>query len=60
MDRGRELIEKGVADYKALGIEAHGYVCDVTDEDAVRSMVAQIEEEVGGIDILVNNKEAEK
>ena len=37
------------------GIEAKGYVCDVTDEDAVIAMVAQIEKEVGDIDILVNN-----
>ena len=31
---------------KELGIEAHGYVCDVTDEDAVNALVAQIEKEV--------------
>lgn len=54
-DRKPELIEKGVAAYKELGLEAHGYICDVTDEDAVQAMVAQIEKEVGVIDILVNN-----
>ena len=54
-DRKPELIEKGVAAYKELGIEAHGYICDVTDEDAVQALVAQIEKEVGVIDILVNN-----
>ena len=54
-DRKPELIEKGVAAYKELGIEAHGYICDVTDEPAVQAMVAQIEKEVGVIDILVNN-----
>lgn len=54
-DRKPELIEKGVAAYKELGIEAHGYICDVTDEQAVQSMVAQVEKEVGVIDILVNN-----
>ena len=36
-------------------MEAHGYVCDVTDEDAVQAMVKQIAQEVGVIDILVNN-----
>ena len=35
--------------------KAHGYVCNVCDEDAVNAMVAQIEKEVGVIDILVNN-----
>ena len=51
----QELVDKGIAAYKELGIEAHGYVCDVTNEDAVNAMVAQIEKEVGVIDILVNN-----
>ena len=36
-------------------IKAHGYVCDVTNEEQVNAMVAQIKEEVGVIDILVNN-----
>ena len=38
-----------------LGIKAHGYVCDVTDEAQVQDLVARIEKEVGVIDILVNN-----
>ena len=54
-DIKQELVDKGVAAYAADGIEAKGYVCDVTDEDAVNAMVAKIEEEVGVIDILVNN-----
>ena len=48
-------LEKGLATYQAAGIDAHGYVCDVTDELAVNAMVARIAEEVGVIDILVNN-----
>ena len=54
-DIKQELVDKGLASYKELGIEAHGYVCDVTNEEAVQAMVAQIEKEVGVIDILVNN-----
>ena len=50
-----EQVSEGLAAYKKAGIEAHGYVCDVTDEDAVNAMAAQIEKEVGSIDILVNN-----
>ncbi len=48
-------LEKGMAAYKAAGIDAHGYVADVTDEAAVNTMVAKIKEEVGPVDILVNN-----
>ena len=54
-DINEELVEKGIKAYKEEGIDAKGYVCDVTDEDAVNSMVATIEKEVGPIDILVNN-----
>ncbi len=54
-DINEELVNKGIEAYKADGIDAKGYVCDVTDEDAVNAMVAKIEEEVGVIDILVNN-----
>ena len=54
-DIKQELVDKGLQAYKADGIDAKGYVCDVTDEDAVNAMVAKIEEEVGVIDILVNN-----
>ena len=54
-DLKQEFVDKGLRAYKEAGIEAKGYVCDVTDEKAVDAMVAQIEKEVGTIDILVNN-----
>ena len=54
-DINQDLVDKGIAAYKEKGIDAKGYVCDVTDEDAVNNMVATIEKEVGVIDILVNN-----
>lgn len=54
-DINEEFLNKGLENYKAAGIDAHGYVCDVTDEAAVQAMVKKIEEEVGVIDILVNN-----
>lgn len=54
-DIKQELVDKGLASYRELGIKAHGYVCDVTDEEAVLALVQKIEKEVGTIDILVNN-----
>ncbi|VGU14613.1 gluconate 5-dehydrogenase [Streptococcus pyogenes] len=54
-DIKQELVDRGMAAYRELGIEAHGYVCDVTDEAGIQQMVSQIEDEVGVIDILVNN-----
>ena len=54
-DIKEELVAKGMAAYREKGIEAHGYVCDVTDELQVNDLVSRIEKEVGVIDILVNN-----
>ena len=54
-DLKQELVDQGIANYKEIGIEAHGYVCNVCDEEGVNAMVAKIAEEVGVIDILVNN-----
>lgn len=54
-DIKQELVDKGLKAYEEEGIKAHGYVCDVTDENAVNNLVATIEKEVGVIDILVNN-----
>ena len=54
-DLRQDLVDKGLAAYAELGIKAHGYVCNVCDEDAVNALVAQVKEDVGVIDILVNN-----
>ena len=54
-DRTQEAVDRGLASYKEAGIEAHGYVADVTDEDAVAQLVKDIEADLGTIDILVNN-----
>lgn len=54
-DLKQEFVDKGLAAYKEAGIDAKGYISDVTNEDQINAMVAQIEKEVGVIDILVNN-----
>lgn len=54
-DIKQELVDKGISAYEQKGIKAHGYVCNVTDEEQVQNMVSKIEKEVGIIDILVNN-----
>lgn len=51
----QEKLNNAVADYKALGLKAHGYLFDVTKETQVIENIAKIEKEVGQIDILVNN-----
>ncbi|MGN1104162.1 MAG: SDR family NAD(P)-dependent oxidoreductase, partial [Candidatus Coproplasma sp.] len=54
-DINQELVDRGIKAYEEKGIKAHGYVCDVTNEEAITALVAQIEKEVGVVDILVNN-----
>ena len=54
-DIKQEFVDKGLAAYKEAGIPTKGYVCDVTDEDAVNATTAQIISDFGKIDILVNN-----
>jgi gluconate 5-dehydrogenase len=53
--RSQEHLDKALGDYRSKGIEARGFICDVTDEGQVQAMVAQISAELGTIDILVNN-----
>ncbi len=48
-------LERGLKAYRDAGIEAYGFVADVTDEPAVQAMVETIRRQVGIIDILVNN-----
>lgn len=53
--RSQHHLEQALADYKAKGIEAKGYICDVTDEAQVKAMVEDIAATLGPVDILVNN-----
>ena len=54
-DINQDLVDKGLKSYAEAGIEAKGYVCDVTDEAQVEATTAQIIKDLGKIDILVNN-----
>lgn len=54
-DIKQEFVDRGLASYEQDGMDAKGYVCDVTNEQMVQELVKKIEAEVGVIDILVNN-----
>ena len=40
--RKPEHLQSALDDYSKLGIEARGYLCDVTKEDEVKAMVAEL------------------
>ena len=44
-----------LATMKEQGFEFHAYACDVADYESAQVCVAQIEKEIGPIDVLVNN-----
>lgn len=54
-NNSEDKLTEAVNEYKACGLNAYGYVFDVTNEKAVIEAIAKIEAEVGPIDILVNN-----
>ena len=53
--RSKEKNDAAVERYRENGVEALGYECDVTNEEAVRELVKNVERDLGVIDILVNN-----
>lgn len=54
-DRNPDRVAEALKEYRNSGIDARGYIFDVTDEKSVREHIDKITAEVGVIDILVNN-----
>ncbi len=52
---GNTKAAEWLATMKEQGYEFHAYACDVADYDSAQACVAQIEKEIGPIDVLVNN-----
>ncbi|MDD6490117.1 MAG: 3-oxoacyl-[acyl-carrier-protein] reductase [Clostridia bacterium] len=50
-----EKAAETVSEIEALGVKAKAYMCNVADFAEVKTLVADIITEFGGIDILVNN-----
>ncbi len=53
--RSKEHRDQALEAYNQVGIAAQGYLCDVTQEEEVRAMTAEIAKSLGTVDILVNN-----
>src|SRR3954451_17826480 len=53
--RRGELLGKLVDRITVAGGTAHAHACDLSDLDAIDDLVAKVETELGGIDILINN-----
>ena len=55
VDLNRERLEEAVAACKSAGGEARAYLCNVANEEPVAQMVAQVAEDFGALDGLINN-----
>ena len=53
--RTPENLEKVADDIRADGGSAHVYPCDLSDMDAIAAMADQVLNDLGGVDILINN-----
>jgi NAD(P)-dependent dehydrogenase (short-subunit alcohol dehydrogenase family) len=53
--RRQELLDALVERISGAGGDARAHACDLSDLDAVDELVAKVEDELGGIDILINN-----
>src|SRR5512144_73456 len=53
--RDEDELERARASLEADGIDATALPCDVTDEEGIATLVADVEENIGPIDLLVNN-----
>lgn len=53
--RRQELLDDVVDRILDAGGEARAIACDLSDLDAVDALVAEVERDLGGIDVLVNN-----
>lgn len=51
---GRDA-DRNAAVAAELGGDARAYVCDVSDEDQIVDLLARVRDEIGGLDVLVNN-----
>lgn len=55
VDLNPEKLDEAVAACQALGTQARAYLCNVADEAQVERTVAQVAEDFGSIDGLINN-----
>lgn len=55
-DLNEDKLNTALEEYDKLGIDAHGYIADVTDEEQVNGLIESIKADFGTTpDILVNN-----
>ncbi len=52
---GNKKVDSWLATTKDMGFDFKAYECDVADYDSAQACIAKIQDEVGPVDVLVNN-----
>ncbi len=55
LDINQEVVDKAIAELKKENLEAYGYALDVTNADLVTSVFKDINNDLGSLDVLINN-----
>jgi len=55
IDINGAAVAKTVEEVKSRNVKAVGYVCDISNREAVLDVVAKIKQDFGPIDVLINN-----
>lgn len=55
LSRSADKLESVAASARQLGVKAEVFPCDLLELEAVRDRITQLVEQLGGIDILINN-----
>jgi 3-oxoacyl-[acyl-carrier protein] reductase len=53
--RGEDKLKETAGELRALQVNAHGYISDLSDRAAPAKLLAEVERDLGQVDILVNN-----
>lgn len=53
--RGEDKLQETAAELRACGVRAEGYTSDLADKAAPAKLLADVERDLGQVDILVNN-----
>lgn len=53
--RNKDLLDKVANEIEDLGTRAQIKICDMADAEAIRNLFAELDQEIGTLDIVVNN-----
>lgn len=53
--RKQEAVDETANEFRAQGLNAYAFACHMGDSAQIRSLVAEVQGRLGGIDIVVNN-----